>query len=94
MSYSSLPATIELGQNYPNPFNPTTVISYQLPVMSKVSISVYDILGRKVAMLVDEVKNAGSHKISWNASPVPSGVYVYELRAGGKTYSKKMILLK
>jgi hypothetical protein len=70
-----------LGQNYPNPFNPTTVISYQVAVGSSVRVSVFDILGREVAILVNEKKPAGSYQVQWNASREPSGVYFYRLSA-------------
>jgi hypothetical protein len=93
-SYSSLPASFVLSQNYPNPFNPTTVIEYQIPKSSQVVLNVYDILGRKVATLVDGRQSAGYYSVAFNAANLPSGVYFYELSAGGKTYSKKMELLK
>jgi phosphatidylserine/phosphatidylglycerophosphate/cardiolipin synthase-like enzyme len=91
---SSMPAAYGLSQNYPNPFNPTTVISYQLPVMSKVGLVVYDILGRKVASLVDGIKSAGSYRITWDASKVSSGVYFYRLQAGNYRATKKLLHLK
>lgn len=94
ISYSSLPANFVLSQNYPNPFNPTTIIEYQLPASSQVLLRVYDLLGRKVATLVDSRQNAGYYSVPFNAARLPSGVYFYELSAGGKTYSKKMELLK
>ena len=91
-----------LEQNYPNPFNPGTVISYQLPVMSEVSLSVYDVLGRKIVTLVNGRETAGPHEVIWNASSFPSGVYFYRLQfrqinsgqAGTYSGTKKMILLK
>jgi Secretion system C-terminal sorting domain len=84
----------KLFQNYPNPFNPSTVINYQLPVRSFVTLKVYDILGRVVATLVKEVKNAGSYSITFNSNKLSSGIYIYSLRAGDKQFSRKMILLK
>jgi hypothetical protein len=90
----TLPATFGLSQNYPNPFNPATVISYQLPVASRVSLNIYDILGRKIAALVDEVKPAGSYRVSWNASGVSTGVYFCRLQAGNALLVKKMMVLK
>ena len=91
---SSLPARYELQQNYPNPFNPNTVISYQIPVNSRVSLKVYDLLGREVATLVDERKAAGEHQVSLNASGFSSGVYIYRLKAGSFVNTKKMLLIK
>jgi subtilisin family serine protease len=98
----TVPARFELYQNYPNPFNPTTVVSYQLPVTSKVSLVVYDILGRKVASLVDGIKSAGSYRVTWDASDVSSGVYFCRLaakaipsgQAGSVFFVKKMMVLK
>jgi hypothetical protein len=94
-----LPASYTLFQNYPNPFNPTTSINYQLPVSGNIKLKVYDILGRVVATLVDEFQQAGSYKVSFNASRFTSGVYLYRLTAVGNqagSYStvKKMILIK
>ena len=84
----------ELSQNYPNPFNPTTVINYSLQKTGMVSLSVYNILGQKVATLVNKVENAGVHNIKFNASNLTSGVYIYRIQAGSFTQSRKMILLK
>jgi plastocyanin len=99
---SLLPAAFGLEQNFPNPFNPTTVLSYRLPVASKVNLNIYDILGRKIATLVDEVEPAGSHRIVWNASDVSSGIYFYRLqafdasgsRSGAFIETKKLVVLK
>ena len=88
----------ELTQNYPNPFNPSTKISYSLPVASKVSLKVYDILGSEVATLVNDYKSAGRYNISFDASSnelrLSSGVYFYRLQAGDFVQTNKMILLK
>jgi len=83
-----------LFQNYPNPFNPSTVISYQLPVASNVTLKVYDVLGREIATLVNEEKPAGSYEVDFNANGLSSGVYFYTLRLNDKSYSKSMILMK
>jgi endoglucanase len=83
-----------LDQNYPNPFNPTTVFSFQLSTMSKVKLIVYDVLGREVDRLIDEVKPAGVYKVTWNASALPSGVYLYQLQAANNMSVKKAILMK
>jgi photosystem II stability/assembly factor-like uncharacterized protein len=88
------PLTFSLAQNYPNPFNPSTVISYQLPVNSVVSLKVYDVLGREVKALVNERQNAGNHSATFNASNLSSGVYFYRLQAGTYSQTKKLLLLK
>jgi len=88
------PKSIQLFQNYPNPFNPGTKISWQSPVSSWQSLKVYDVLGKEIAVLVNEEKPAGSYVVEFNAANVPSGVYFYRLRAGGFVQTKKMILLK
>jgi hypothetical protein len=76
-----IPDSYNLAQNYPNPFNPVTVISYQLPVNSQVTLKVFDVLGREVATLVNENKNSGSYEIEFNGSKLPSGMYFYRLYA-------------
>ncbi len=87
-------ADYRLEQNYPNPFNPTTNITYILPKNERVSLKVYDILGREVATLVNEVKAAGAYTVPFNASNLASGVYFYKLQAGAFTQTKKMMLVK
>ena len=84
----------ELEQNYPNPFNPKTNIQYAISNRQFVTIKVYDILGNEIAILVDEEKPAGEYEVEFNASSLPSGVYVYQLKAGSFIQTKKMILLK
>jgi glucuronoarabinoxylan endo-1,4-beta-xylanase len=91
---AGLPRGFAHPQNYPNPFNPTTAISYQLPVASEVSLKVYDLLGREVATLLNERRNAGVHRINFNATNLSSGTYFYRLQAGTFTQTKKMILVK
>jgi len=88
------PQEFKLYQNYPNPFNPSTVISWQLPVGSKVSLKVYDVLGREALSLVNEEKPAGEYELTFNASQLSSGIYFYQLNAGRFTDSKAMILIK
>lgn len=83
-----------LYQNYPNPFNPNTTISYALPVTSKVSLKVFNILGEKVNELVNEVQETGNYTVPFNASNVPSGVYFYSLQAGDFNIVKKMVVNK
>jgi murein tripeptide amidase MpaA len=91
---SSTPAQYSLSQNYPNPFNPSTTINYQIPQSGKVSLIVYDILGREVASLVNGFKSAGSYTITFNSSSLPSGIYFYQLKVNDFLFLKKMILLK
>jgi hypothetical protein len=92
---SDTPLGYLLYQNYPNPFNPSTVICYRLPVISRVSLKVYDILGREVATLVDEEKPAGNYEVEFFAKGgYASGIYFYQLRAGSFIETKKMLLLK
>jgi hypothetical protein len=88
------PQIFSLSQNYPNPFNPSTMINWQVPVESHVSLKVFDILGNEVATLVDEVKQAGEYEVEFNAASVPSGVYFYRLQAGDFVDTKRMMLLK
>ncbi len=86
--------TFRLDQNYPNPFNPTTAISYQLSATSHVTLAVYDVLGRKVATLVDERQSEGSHTVVFDGSNYASGVYFYRLTAPGVNIVRKMLLEK
>jgi Secretion system C-terminal sorting domain len=88
------PLKCSLSQNYPNPFNPSTVISYQVASFSKISLKVFDLMGREVATLVNEVKSAGSYTATFNAANMPSGVYFYRLQAGSFTETKRLVLLK
>lgn len=83
-----------LFQNYPNPFNPSTVISFQLPVNGMVSLKVYNVIGQQVAELVNEVRQAGVHTVEFDASNLPSGVYIYRLNTGNYTSTRKMMLMK
>ena len=88
------PASYALFQNYPNPFNPSTEIAYDLPRASRVSLIVYDVLGKEVAKLVDAVQPAGQQIAQWNASGLSSGVYFYRLQAGEFAAVKKLVLMK
>ncbi len=88
------PNTFQLDQNYPNPFNPTTTIKYSIPQQAFVSISVYDLLGREVAVLVKEEKSAGNYSVKFDANNLSSGVYLYKMQAGSFMETKKLILLK
>lgn len=83
-----------LKQNYPNPFNPSSTIEFSVANRERVQISIYNLLGQKVATLLDEQKEAGVHTTQWNAHQFASGLYFYEMRAGAFTNVKKMLLLK
>ncbi|MDZ7766269.1 MAG: T9SS type A sorting domain-containing protein [Melioribacteraceae bacterium] len=83
-----------LSQNYPNPFNPSTRIEYQVSSIEKVSLKVYDILGREIKTFVNEVKSPGSYEVQFNASRLASGVYFYRLTTGDFVQTKKMMVIK
>ncbi len=89
-----IPAHFILYQNYPNPFNPSTKIKFVIPKSSFVNLKVYDVLGREIVTLVNEEKSAGEYEIEFDATGLPSGVYIYKLQAGSYTSFKKMILLR
>jgi hypothetical protein len=89
-----LPEIFRVSQNYPNPFNASTVISYELPYQSQVTIDIYDILGRKVGTLQDCIKPAGYHQVIWDAKGISSGVYFYRLQVDDYAEIKKMMLMK
>ena len=91
---SGLPITFELSQNYPNPFNPATNIKFSIPETSPVTIKVFDVLGNEIALLLDEVKSAGTYKITYDASGNASGIYFYQMKAGNFISVKKMSILK
>ncbi len=91
---SEIPKYYALSQNYPNPFNPSTKITYSVPKSGNVLISVFDMLGREAATLVNETKEAGIHSIDFNASNLSSGIYFYRIDAGSFTDVKKMMLIK
>lgn len=85
---------VELEQNYPNPFNPSTVVGFRLSVAGSVKLSVYDLLGREVSVLVNEQKSAGYHEVTFNAAGLSSGMYIYRLETAQGAVSKRMMLLK
>ena len=91
---TSLPLSYSLSQNYPNPFNPVTKINYELPGDGKVKLMIYDILGREIRTLVNEVKQAGKYTVEFNGSNFASGVYFYRIEAGKFTDVKRMVLVK
>ncbi|MBZ0183390.1 MAG: T9SS type A sorting domain-containing protein [Melioribacteraceae bacterium] len=90
----TIPTVFNLDQNYPNPFNPTTIISYSLPEAASVSLKVFDVLGREVQTLVNDVKNAGTYTVEFNANNLPSGVYIYRIETPNYSSVKKMLLIK
>ena len=89
-----IPALFALEQNYPNPFNPSTTIQFSLPITEHVELNIYNILGEKVAGLVNETLSAGTHNITWDASNIPSGIYICRLRSFNNVLTKKMTLIK
>ena len=97
---NNVPEGFILYQNYPNPFNPSTTIKFSIPEISFVTLNVYDVLGNEIAILVNEEKPAGEYEVKFptiekkHASPLPSGIYFYLLKAGAYVETKKMLLLK
>ena len=90
---NTIPASYVLEQNYPNPFNPTTSIEYSVVSNEYVSLKVYDLLGNEVATLLNQKKEAGKYRVSFDASKFASGVYIYQLTSGSINLSKHMILI-
>ena len=95
---TALPTSFQLGQNYPNPFNPSTIIPYQLPASSHVRLEVFNVLGQRLATLVDAEQSAGVYAVQWDATDaagraVGAGVYIYRLSSGGMTESRRMVLV-
>jgi hypothetical protein len=88
------PQDFELSQNYPNPFNPITQIRYAIPTACQVRLEIYNLLGQKVAVLVDEYQQVGQKSVNWEAKDLSSGIYFYKLTAGDFTATKKMVLTK
>lgn len=89
-----LPESFSLGQNYPNPFNPSTTIEFSLPRSSYTTLKIFNLLGEEVAILVSQEILAGTHKVAWDATNIPSGIYFYRLQAGKFTETKKLIMLR
>ena len=92
--FTTLPMTIFLRQNFPNPFNPSTTVEYTIPQQSFVTLKVFDLLGREVAVLVNEKKDAGRYSVLWDAARLASGIYFYRLKAGEFQETKRMSLTK
>ncbi|MFA7421588.1 MAG: T9SS type A sorting domain-containing protein, partial [Melioribacteraceae bacterium] len=90
----AIPVSFALSQNYPNPFNPTTKINYSLPKSGIVTIKLYDILGKEVGIIENGFKEAGNYKVSFDASRLASGVYIYKMVSGDFSATKKLLLLK
>ena len=93
-SNNSIPAKYELSQNHPNPFNPTTSIMYSIPKDGFVSLKIYDITGREIKTLVNEIKKAGYYSITLNASELSTGIYFYRVQTGNFFQTKRMVLIK
>ncbi len=91
---SPLPTGFALEQNYPNPFNPSTTIKYELPRSTEVRLSVYDVLGREVSVLVNERRGAGVHEVRFDGSGLASGIYLYRLQAGSYVQTRKLVLVR
>ena len=91
---AGIPETFSLSQNYPNPFNPTTTIEYQIPSQSYVTLKVFDLLGRELATLVNEKKDAGYYAVRFVATELASGVYLYRIQAGSYVQTRKLILVR
>ncbi len=89
-----IPASFELDQNYPNPFNPSTTIKFSLPKNGHVTLKIFDLVGREIAMLVDRELTTGRYEARWEANGVESGVYFYQIRAGEFTETKRLLLMK
>ena len=96
---SMIPMEFALHQNYPNPFNPVTTLRYDLPENGLVNITIYDMLGRQVKTLINQIQDVGYRSVIWDATndygkPVSAGIYLYQIQAGEYISTKKMVLLK
>jgi hypothetical protein len=91
---SPKPLSFCMQQNYPNPFNPSTSVKYQIPEKGFVNLKVYDLIGKELATLVNETKNAGFYEVHFDASELPSGIYIYQIRSNNFISTKKMMLIK
>jgi hypothetical protein len=89
-----IPTQFNIHQNKPNPFNSSTDVIYEVPALSHVKVSIYDVLGREIAVLVNQKQHAGKYEVVWDATNFPSGVYFYKLIADNYTQTKKMVLTK
>ena len=93
-SITEIPKDYRLYQNYPNPFNPSTNIKFETPASENVKLSVYNLLGEEVDVLVNRYMNKGIHIVKFEGENLASGIYIYILKAGGFVYTKKMVLIK
>jgi hypothetical protein len=93
-SIEQIPNEYNLSQNYPNPFNPSTTISYSIPERTNVNLEIFNILGENIVKLVNRVQNAGVYSVTFDASHLSSGIYIYTLKTTSKIISKKMVLMK
>ncbi|MCB0259741.1 MAG: T9SS type A sorting domain-containing protein, partial [Calditrichaeota bacterium] len=91
---NAVPESFRLYQNYPNPFNPATTIAFDLPESGKVKLTVFDVLGREVKTLLNGRRNAGSYEVSFDASDLASGVYIYRLSTQQRALARRMLLVK
>lgn len=91
---SEVPSKYELGQNFPNPFNPSTTIRYQIPKQEVITLKIYDITGKEIETLVNELQSPGTYEVNWNASKYSSGTYFYRIEAGDYSETKSMLLVK
>jgi hypothetical protein len=91
---AELPNGYSLSQNYPNPFNPSTTIKYSVPERSRVTLTIYGILGNEIETLINEEKEAGSYAVTWSNQRLATGVYFYRLTAGKYTQTRKMMLVR
>jgi len=94
LDINSIPAEFSLSQNYPNPFNPSTVIKYSVAASDLVTLKLFDLLGRNVRILVNQIQPAGVYEVQFNASDLPGGVYFYNLSSGNFHQTRKLMLLK
>lgn len=93
-SKDNIPSDFVLGQNYPNPFNPTTTIKYQLREDGFVTIKVFNVLGKEIAILVNREQSAGNQEVKFDGSKLASGIYFYRMQSGSFSQTKKLIMLK
>ena len=91
---NGIPTEFKLAQNYPNPFNPSTTIEFAVPVAGRFNVTVYDVIGREVAILMDNEVSAGNYKVTFDASRLASGIYIYRLVGNNVNITKKMMLIK
>jgi hypothetical protein len=92
--HGGVPTTVSLSQNFPNPFNPATRIVFKLPAASRVTLEIFDLLGRNVATPVRDVRSAGTHVVEFDGTPLSTGTYFYRLTTPNAVETKRMLLLK